>query len=133
MAAPFDDTKSLAKAIWEARSAAHLSQQGLADYLGVSIGTVKRWEAAEEGSLGKTVQARRSTAILVAEATGRRDLLGLDTPEPSAVDQMRDEFRQDLKEALLRVTKERAEALAPLEDRLSRLEAGASADELTGS
>ena len=93
---PFDHPAALAKAIWEARVGAHLSQQGLADYLGVSIGTVKRWEAGEEASLGKTVPARRATAILVAEATGRRDLLGLSAPEPTAVDQLRSELMDEM-------------------------------------
>lgn len=75
--APFQTTEGLARAIWEARVAGHMTQEELAAYLGVSTGTVKRWEKGEEASLGKSVAARRATAILVAEATGKREVLGL--------------------------------------------------------
>ncbi len=58
-----------------------MSQEALGNWLGRDKKTVLRWEAAEEGSLGDTPEKRRAVAILVAEATGRRDLLGLSAPE----------------------------------------------------
>lgn len=78
----YEDLGDLAGAIRRARKFADLGQEQLAEELGTSVGTVKRWEKAEEPTLGKTRQARRAVAILVAEITGApREWFGL---EPAA-------------------------------------------------
>jgi transcriptional regulator with XRE-family HTH domain len=78
MGAIYESAEQLASAIQEARKLSQMSQQELADDLGTSIGTVKRWEAGEEATLGRTPQARRSVAVQVVEVTGApRELFGL--------------------------------------------------------
>ncbi len=70
------DPEALAKAIREARGA--MSQAELGRPIGLSAKTVMRWEKADVKSLGETPEKRFATAVLVAEVTGRRDLLGLE-------------------------------------------------------
>lgn len=76
----YEDCDALGQRIADARKAAGYSQQALADRLGTSVGTVKRWESGKEATLGENVAARRTTAVTVAEATGRWDLFDLDLP-----------------------------------------------------
>jgi transcriptional regulator with XRE-family HTH domain len=90
----YDDPKALGARIAKARKAAeYTSQQALADRLGYSVGTIKRWESGDEKSLGKNPAARRTVAVIVAEATGRWDLLDLAPAEadfPDWIDEARD-------------------------------------------
>lgn len=65
----YGSPEELGGAIRRARRQAEMSQQDLADAAGVSIGTVKRWERGDEPALGRTVAARRSTAVVVADVT----------------------------------------------------------------
>lgn len=83
VASVYDDPQALAKAIREARGS--MTQRQLAEPIGVSAQKVKRWEAGQVASLGDTPEKRRATAVLVAEVTGRRDLLGLG-PAPGATE-----------------------------------------------
>lgn len=98
----YKDPQALATAIRDARGT--MSQKALADWLGISKKTVGRWEAADEASLGETPERRRATAILVAEATGRRDLLGLNEPESDPRWQQVEDSLNFLLEALRRLT-----------------------------
>jgi transcriptional regulator with XRE-family HTH domain len=78
VAAIYEDPGLLVDAIRAARDQAGMNQQALADELGTSVGTVKRWEKGELGTLGRTPNARRAVAVQVAEATGApRELFGL--------------------------------------------------------
>jgi DNA-binding XRE family transcriptional regulator len=92
--AVYENPAALAKAIREARGT--MSQQALADWLGRDKKTIGRWEAGETGSLGDTPEKRRAVAILVAEATGRRDILGLSGSEPREVDQAKRELLDEV-------------------------------------
>lgn len=109
MARIYEDVDELAAAIRQARRRAELTQSQLATALGVSGGTVKRWERGEASSLGSTPQRRYATAILVAEVTGERTLLGLEAPDEEQISAEIDAVR-------LR--------LAEVEARLDALEAG---------
>lgn len=82
MAAIYEDPKALGDAIKKARSPR--SQTWLADWAGIDRKRVGRWEKGDVKSLGDTVAKRRAVAAIVAQATGRPDLLGFS--EPPAVD-----------------------------------------------
>lgn len=86
MKAVYEDPSALKERIKAERKAAGFTQKGLAHRLGVSIGTVKRLEAGEEGTLGASTAERRKTAVLVAEATGRWDRFDLAPPTEDPTD-----------------------------------------------
>lgn len=71
--AVYDDPQELARAIRKARGPR--SQKDIGEPIGRSAKTVMRWEAGK--GLGDTPAKRKATAILVAEVTGKRALLGL--------------------------------------------------------
>ena len=75
----YDDPKKLAAAIRKARGP--ISQKALGEPIGRSAKTVMRWEAGDISALGETPERRFATAVLVAEVTGKRAVLGLDEPE----------------------------------------------------
>jgi transcriptional regulator with XRE-family HTH domain len=75
--AVYEDPAAFPEALKRARTRAGLTQEALADALGISAGTVKRREKGELGSLGATKQKRWTLALQVAEVTGQRALLGL--------------------------------------------------------
>jgi transcriptional regulator with XRE-family HTH domain len=78
VAAIYEDPELLVEAIKAARESAGLSQPQLAEELGTSVGTIKRWEKGELSTLGRSPNARRAVAVQVAEATGApRELFGL--------------------------------------------------------
>lgn len=83
---PYETPEALAKAIRIARGP--MSQKALSEWLGWDRKTIGRMERGEEGTLGKTVEARRRLAILIAEATGNREALGLSAPEPKELDRL---------------------------------------------
>jgi DNA-binding XRE family transcriptional regulator len=130
----YNDKDALAQAIKEARGA--MSQQALGEWLGRDKKTVGRWEAGEEASLGDTIEKRRAIAILVAEATGRRDLLGLSEPEPGQIDLLREELaetRSAVGDGLGALTEETdgiRKALGHLTQRVEQLERGAGGGSL---
>lgn len=123
MGSLFEDPQALGQAIRSARRQAEMSHQELADAVGRSKSTVIRWENGEEGAKGRTPQARRSLAAMVAEATGAdRTELGLSAlAEPA--DPTRDRVK-NLETRLLAVISEARTDQEDLRRRLERLERG---------
>ncbi len=66
----YDDPKELGRRIAAARAYAGLSMDDLADRLGISTPTLRRWTNGEARSLGSTTQERRLKVDLVREVTG---------------------------------------------------------------
>lgn len=66
----YDEPKELGRRISAARAYAGLGMDDLADRLGISTPTLRRWVNGEERSLGTTTQERRLKAELVREVTG---------------------------------------------------------------
>lgn len=73
----WDQPETLAEKIRVARKLAGWSQGRLAEEAGTSPNTVKRWEAGDPATLGRTPNARRAVAIVVGHLTDQMHLLGL--------------------------------------------------------
>lgn len=108
--AVWDDPQELKVAIRKARGP--MTQRAVAERLGISEQTVKRWEAGNVAALGASPEARWATAVLVGEVTGNREALGLEPVlSVAAIQEQVDELRTQVRSLLGTVSDDPAAAL----------------------